>query len=158
MGTDMNRLPILWFTGQPGAGKTTLAEAFAEEIELPTEVFTVDGDELRAVLGNPGYGEDGRRQNIKNAQNIALFAQSKGFLVVVSLIAPYRTLREELKAKTKICEVYVHTSQERGRESFFVAGYEPPCDNFLDLDTGIKTLKECLDEVRTFYWQMATTS
>jgi adenylylsulfate kinase len=138
---------IIWLTGQPGSGKSTIANLMSLE---DSNVFCIDGDELRKVLGNPGYGEDGRRQNIKNAQNIALFAQSKGFLVVVSLIAPYRDLREEFKKRAEVCEVYLHTEDVRGRENFFVKEYEPPLEDFLDLDTGKMSITECVDKIKTF--------
>ena len=36
-----------------------------------------------------------------------------------------------------IKEIYVHTTEERGRENFFVEGYEPPIENFIDCDTTI---------------------
>jgi hypothetical protein len=32
-------------------------------------------------------------------------------------------------------EIYVRTSEERGREQFHVQDYEAPTENFIDLDT-----------------------
>ena len=55
--------------------------------------------------------------------------------VVVSLIAPYRWLREEFKERHKVNEIYLHTTKIRGREHYFVEEYEAPTENFLDLDT-----------------------
>jgi hypothetical protein len=34
-----------------------------------------------------------------------------------------------------IKEIYVHTSQDRGRNHFHVEGYETPLDNYYDCDT-----------------------
>lgn len=134
---------IVWLTGQPGSGKTTLAR----ELEKRALVVVVDGDEIRNILGNPGYGEDGRRQNIKNAQNIAKFLDAKGFTVVVSLISPYRDQREELKSTHKVIEVYCHCDAVRGKEKFFVEGYQAPEVNFLDLNTELKSIEECVKEI-----------
>ena len=35
----------------------------------------------------------------------------------------------------ELVEIYVHTSEERGREQYHVNGYQPPINNFIDIDT-----------------------
>lgn len=139
--------PIIWLTGQPCSGKTTLAIELCKKLGSKHLAVSIDGDELRKVLGNPGYGEAGRRQNIKNAQNIAKFLQAKGFLPIVSLIAPYRDQRELLKTETTVLEVYCHTTEIRGKEHFFVKEYEPPEVNFLDMDTTSRSVESCVNEI-----------
>ncbi len=114
---------IINLTGQPGAGKTTIAK---ELIKLIPNSINVDGDELRDILNNKDYSVDGRRNNIKNAYNIALFLEKKGFVPVISLISPFNDLREDFKLKTKVLELYVHTTETRGREHLFVENYEIP--------------------------------
>lgn len=146
---------IIWLTGQPGAGKTTLAKLLLAE--LPNSI-SVDGDELRALFPGTGFSKEERIKNIRRAQDLTLFLAAKGITPVVSVVAPYRELREELKSKAKVLEVYVHTNDVRGREKYHVADYEAPLHNFLDLDTGEKTEEECLDEIRTIYRQMATAT
>lgn len=138
MGTGM----IVWLTGQPGSGKTTLAKAMLDEGLVR---YVVDGDDLRALIP-AGYDEAGRRQNIDRAQAIAGFLSHKypEQNIAVSLIAPYRDQREAFKEKFPVVEVYVHTEEKRGREHFFVEGYEPPQDNFLDIDTGRVDVAEAL--------------
>ena len=34
-----------------------------------------------------------------------------------------------------IIEIYVHTSDDRGRTNYFVADYKEPLENFIDCDT-----------------------
>ena len=63
---------------------------------------------------------------------------SKGYNVIVSLVSPYRDQREEFKFNTSVVEVYVHTTEDRGRNQFHVEEYEPPLENFIDIDTSIK--------------------
>jgi adenylylsulfate kinase len=50
---------IYWFTGQPGSGKTTLANAFKQYLidnKLHDgEIFMVDGDDLRELTTNKDY-------------------------------------------------------------------------------------------------------
>ena len=44
-------------------------------------------------------------------------------------------MRESLKSDSKVQEIYCHTKQQRGRESFFALDYEPPTEFYVDLDT-----------------------
>lgn len=123
---------IINLTGQAGAGKTTIANELCNII--PNSI-NIDGDELRDILRNRNYSELGRRDNIKNAYNIALFLEKKGYIPVISLISPFKDLREGLKKRTEVVECYVFTSEIRGREHFFAENYQVPDKDFLSLDT-----------------------
>ena len=147
---------ILWFTGQPGSGKTTLAKEIINRFNHDN-IFHIDGDDLREVLDNKDYSEKGRRENIKLAMNIARFMENKGFTVVVSLVSPYRDQREELKMERNIGEFYLHTTEIRGKEDYFVDDYEPPLHNFTDINTN-KPIEECVDEILNVYRQMAAVA
>ena len=113
------------------------------------EAFHVDGDDLRALTTNADYSRGGRENNIRRAQLLAHYLQSKGHTVVVSLVAPYRDIREELKAAADVTEVYVHTSETRGREEKHASDYEAPLTDFIDIDTTGKSVEESLQEVIT---------
>ena len=113
------------------------------------EAFHVDGDDLRALTTNADYSRGGRENNIRRAQLLAHYLQSKGHTVVVSLVAPYRDIREELKAAADGTEVYVHTSETRGREEKHASDYEAPLTDFIDIDTTGKSVEESLQEVIT---------
>jgi adenylylsulfate kinase len=132
---------IYWFTGQPGHGKTVLSNLLIKYLEekYNKKVFHVDGDDLRSLTNNQNYSKEGRYENIKRAQSIAQYIQNKGNDVVVSLVAPYRELREELKSRTKVIEIYVHTTDIRGREKFHSDEYESPIENYIDIDTTNET-------------------
>ena len=139
---------IYWFTGQPGHGKTTLAKAMLSHLASQgIEAFHVDGDDLRALTTNADYSRGGRENNIRRAQLLAHYLQSKGQTVVVSLVAPYRDIREELKATAEVTEVYVHTTETRGREEKHASDYEAPLDNFIDIDTTGKSVGDSLQQV-----------
>ena len=139
---------IYWFTGQPGHGKTTLAKAMLDHlVSKGIEAFHVDGDDLRALTTNADYSRGGRENNIRRAQLLAHYLQSKGHTVVVSLVAPYRDIREELKAAADVTEVYVHTTETRGREEKHASDYEAPLTDFIDIDTTGKSVEDSLQEV-----------
>lgn len=126
---------IIWLTGQPGAGKTTICNWVKENHD--THIFHIDGDDLREIFDNKDYSENGRRKNIELAQSIAHYLHNKGFTVLVSLVSPYLDQREAFKQKMKdnILEVWVHTTDIRGRENYFVQEYQAPQKSFLDLNT-----------------------
>ena len=152
---------VLWFTGQPGSGKTTLTNRFIEDKLIgfmkiqPVRIVHIDGDDLREIVDNKDYSEQGRRENINLAMNLVRFMDNKGFIVIVSLISPYRDQREELKMERNVAEFYLHTTEIRGKEDYFVENYEPPLHNFTDIDTD-KLIEECIDEVLDVYRQMAS--
>ena len=151
---------VLWFTGQPGSGKTTLTDRFIDDKLIgfmkihPVRIVHIDGDDLREIVDNKDYSEQGRRENISLAMNIARFMDDKGFIVIISLVAPYRDLREELKMERNVREFYLHTTDIRGKEDYFVEDYEPPLHNFTDIDTN-KPIEECVNEILDVYRQMA---
>ena len=55
--------------------------------------------------------------------------------MIVSLVSPYKDQRDEFKNKHNVLEFYVHTKDIRGREDYHVSNYEPPTENFVDVDT-----------------------
>ena len=134
---------IINLTGQAGAGKSTIAR---ELEKILYNSIIIDGDELREIFINKDYSEEGRRKNITNAYNIARFLEAKGFTPIIALISPYEDLREDLKSTTKVKEIYLHTSQIRGRENYFAQNYSSPKLNFLDLSTD-SDLEKCIDEI-----------
>ncbi len=146
---------IIWLTGQPGSGKTTLAKAIEKSIKsknINTNTMIIDGDDLRNITVNKDYSRKGREKNITTAQKIAHFLYNKKFIVIVSLVAPYKNLREKFKSLVPVCEIYLHTTEVRGREKFFAKDYECPTENFLNIDTTKKTVEECVDEILNVYW------
>ena len=70
---------VLWFTGQPGSGKTTLTNRFIDDKLIgfmkiqPVRIVHIDGDDLRDIVDNKDYSEKGRRENITLAMNLARF-------------------------------------------------------------------------------------
>lgn len=115
----------------------------AEQIDA----VVIDGDRLRYWFP-ADYDEPGRRQNILRAQRLAGLIAEQDRDVCVAVIAPYRDQREALKARLSVLEIYLHAVDPRGKEQYFVADYEVPQSNYLDLDTGELTISECLAAIR----------
>jgi len=139
---------IFWITGQPGAGKTTLAKWL--EAHFAGKATIIDGDDIREIFDNKDYSEAGRRKNIEFAQNIAKFIHYKGEVAIVSLVSPYKDQRDSFKEAMgdNIREVYVHTSSIRGREQFHVQDYGMPTENFVSIDTTDQSEFETFQQLR----------
>ena len=149
---------IIWLTGQPGSGKTTLANSLIEIIrnnQPELKVINLDGDDLRNINRNKDYSKKGRIKNISTAISIIRFLVNKEYFCIVSIVAPYAFLRDELKEEFSFLEVYLHTTEIRGREDYFAKDYEIPTDpKTLRLDTGKSTIKECTNQIVNRYKQI----
>lgn len=130
---------IYWFTGQPGHGKTVLSLALKDYLETnhDKQVIHIDGDDLREIFQNKDYSKEGRIKNISFAQGLAKFCHLKGFDVVVSVVAPYKEVRDTFKQDMgeSMVELYVHTTEVRERDQFHSPDYVAPTENFIDVDT-----------------------
>jgi adenylylsulfate kinase-like enzyme len=71
----------------------------------------------------------------------------KGYTVLVALVSPYKNQRDTFKKIADVVEIYVHTSEDRGRNGYHVYNYEPPTENFIDIDTTNKTETESFHEI-----------
>ena len=140
---------IYWFTGQPAAGKTVLANMLQKHIDSSYKSFwrksyRIDGDEMRELFTNKDYTINGRVANVGTAQKIAHYLHNQGHDVIVSLVAPYIDQREDFKKLLgdNIREIYVHTSEPRERDHFKAIAYVAPSENFIDIDTTQDTPSE----------------
>ena len=144
---------IYYLIGQPHAGKTTLSKLLKDYLHHSIQI---DGDDIRDIFQNKDYSEEGRRKNIQRTQDIAMFLNEKEFNVIISLVSPYKDLRDELKEKSDVVEIYVHTTDIRGKENFHVENYEKPTENYIDIDTtGVPefiSIGELLDKIGKQYY------
>lgn len=150
----MKKHQSIWLTGQPASGKTTLANLLMKQLSEKSpenHYFNIDGDDLRDLFQNKDYSRKGREANIRLGMSIAAYLINKDCIPIISLVSPYRFLREEFKSKFNILEVYLHTSEIRGREDFFVKDYEKPLSNFIEIDTTHQNEKESLNEILNVY-------
>tara|TARA_B100001939_G_C16504636_1_gene431085 strand:+ start:45 stop:491 length:447 start_codon:yes stop_codon:yes gene_type:complete len=144
---------IYWFTGQPGSGKTVLANLLKEKY-LP-HAYRIDGDEMRELFKNKDYSMKGRIANIDAAQKIAHYLHNQGKDVIVSLVSPYLDQREEFKdmMEWQLQEIFVHyniAEIRRGREEYHVMDFQKPIFDYLDIDTTFETPEESLTKILNY--------
>ena len=88
--------PVVWMTGLPGAGKTTIAEALnAALLEQGTKAVVLDGDTLREGLcSDLGFSDLDRLENVRRIAHVARLFQQTGHVVLVATISPLAVQRE----------------------------------------------------------------
>ena len=152
---------ILLFFGQPASGKTTLAREYIKESYLawksnltnnciPTYIH-LDGDEWRDITKNVDYSKEGRIRNLKGAFDMALYLEKKGFIPVLSFVAPYEELRQYLYENSKsLVQIYLRYNEDRGRTQFFAKDFEEPLGSCLTISTSLLTINECLAKIQNY--------
>lgn len=136
---------IIILTGQPNSGKTTLAlilETFLTKRNRTA--VTIDGDKLRDISNNKDYSISGRKSNVSLAIKMAKTSNKLYNYTLMSLVSPFRYLRDSLKNDPNhiVKEVYLHSN--RIREGKMVDYYEPPLNNYLDIDTDKNTIDQSI--------------
>ncbi len=158
---------VVWLTGIPGSGKTTIANKVKELLEGTHSVELLDGDAFRQTVSKDlGYTAKDREENVRRVIFRAKSLSSEGATVLVSFTSPSAALREF--ARTEIpnfIEVFVKASVEecikrdpKGLYKKALAGeiknfvpldipYEEPKNPDLTLDTEKFDTKECAQMV-----------
>jgi adenylyl-sulfate kinase len=109
----------VWFTGLPGAGKTTVATAVeARLIDAGRCAYRLDGDNLRhGLCSDLGFSKDDRETNVGRVGEMARLFADSGTVALVALVSPYEACREQVRERHEreglvFIEVYVNTPQQ----------------------------------------------
>ncbi len=116
--TLKNQRPrVLWLTGLPGAGKSTIADALEGTLHgLGLHTYVLDGDGVRTGLNKDlGFTPEDRAENVRRVAETAKLMADAGLIVIVSLVSPFRGDRRAAKglfAEGDFLEVWVDTPAE----------------------------------------------
>jgi len=105
---------VLWFTGLPGAGKSTIANLVEAGLHARgVHTVMLDGDNVRHGLNRDlGFTETDRVENIRRVGEVAKLMSDAGLVVLCSFISPFRAERRmvrELIGDAEFIEVFVDT-------------------------------------------------
>lgn len=148
----------MWFTGLPGAGKSTIAEILANLLmEHGRKVTLLDGDVVRTHLSKGlGFSKEDRDTNILRIGFVAAEIVRHDGAVICAAVSPYLDARNhvrEMVGNDRFMLVYVATPVEvcekRDPKGMYAAArrgeiknftgiddpYEPPPDADIVLDT-----------------------
>jgi len=158
---------VLWMTGLPCSGKTTIARKLRE---LSPKLVVLDGDELRAQSSSNDFSREGINENNRKTANLAKdFSVDKP--VCVSLISPFKKNREDARKiidTKRFIEVYIKcslsTCEERDVKGMYKKArrneikdfigihtdYEIPDNPELIVNTETNPLDECVTQISAY--------
>lgn len=109
---------VVWLTGCPSSGKTTIATAFVKRVhaqypQLKTQLL--DGDIMRSspIASNVGFSKQERADHILKMAYLAKIIADHGILVVCAFVSPDKKIRAKAKkiiGAKRFIEVYVKAS------------------------------------------------
>jgi adenylylsulfate kinase len=103
---------VVWFTGRPSSGKSTLAAELQRRLEADGRgAVLLDSDDVRAVFRPAvGYGDEERSAFYATLAGLAALIARQGHVVLVPATAHRRTFRMEARSMApRFVEVYVAT-------------------------------------------------
>jgi bifunctional enzyme CysN/CysC len=108
---------VVWFTGLPGAGKSTVASLVLSELKRQgVPVYMLDGDDVRQSLSRDlGFADEDRTENVRRVAHVARMMAEAGLVVLVALVSPFakdRAAARMLLDEFGFLEVFVDVSPE----------------------------------------------
>jgi adenylylsulfate kinase len=149
---------IILFYGQPGSGKTTLADElflrlnhtvrYSAEYMADFKFIRIDGDKWRSITKNKDYSKEGRLFNLKGAFDMALYLEKEGYLPILSFVSPYQELRQYLKENSNLyVGINLEYQSDRDKNQYFAEDFENTEDYNLKINTTYRSVDDCVDEV-----------
>lgn len=108
---------VIWLTGLPSSGKSTIANEVAYQLfKRRCNPYVLDGDNIRHGLNsNLGFSPDDRQENIRRIGEMAKLFTDAGMIVAAAFVSPYREDRNRVRALFKegeFIEAFVNCSPE----------------------------------------------
>ena len=167
-----HRGAVVWFTGLPGSGKSTIAmEVERRLFDRGRNAYVLDGDNVRGGLCRDlGFSPDDRRENIRRVGEVAALFADSGTIVIAAFISPYRADRAiarlaagdafhevHIKADVATCEARDpkgHYRKARAGELPDFTGvtgdYEEPLGPELVVDTNTISIDVAVDAILAY--------
>lgn len=159
---------VVWLTGLPGSGKSTIAHALERRLfDLNRQVVVLDGGNVRLGLSRDlGFSANDRAEHVRRVAEVAAILSATGAIVVVASVSPYSADRERARGiigEERWVEVHVNASADvcASREERYglaesgeipaftgvTAPYEAPTDPALRLETDDARVDVLVDSV-----------
>jgi bifunctional enzyme CysN/CysC len=160
---------VIWLTGLPAAGKSTIAMNVERRLfEKGYVTYVLDGDNIRSGLcSDLGFSPEERRENVRRVAEVANLFADAGTILIAALVSPFRADRDAARFTVgdAFHEIYVRADaalcEERDPKGHYrlaragmmtdftgISGeYEPPRNPELVIDTGMLSLADSVSAV-----------
>ena len=161
---------VMWFTGLPASGKSTLAHAVEENLhQRGCRSMVLDGDNIRhGLCEDLGFTEEDRREHLRRVGEVIKLFVETGVIILAAFVSPFREGRQMVrsflpsgdfveiycKCALEVCEARdkkrLYKRAKEGKVSDFTgisSPYEEPENPELIIETGTTTLEESVDKV-----------
>ena len=135
---------VLWITGLPASGKTTLARELKRRLsDMGRRVELLDGDEVRRWLSpEAGFTREDRERHLRRVAYVSKLLARNGVVVIASFVSPYRKIRDEVRKIVEedapFIEVYVRcpleVAMERDPKGLYRRALAGEIKNFTGID------------------------
>jgi adenylylsulfate kinase len=164
---------VVWLTGLPGSGKSTIAHAVEANLHASGfQTAVLDGDNIRhGLCADLGFSIDDRNENVRRVGEVAKLFLAQGTVVFVALVSPIRSAREKVRQSLPdgdfieiYCECPVAICRKRDTKGHYQhaengtipdftgisSPYEAPLDPALVLATGEASLAQTVETLTRF--------
>jgi bifunctional enzyme CysN/CysC len=160
---------VLWLTGRPAAGKSTLARALERHLfERGGVAVLVDGDTMRTGLNaDLGFAASERTENVRRLAEVAAHLARSGLVAIVAAVSPIAADRARARATVgdgfyeihvsappEVCEQRDPKGHYRKARAGGIAGftgvdggYEEPEAPDLVVDTSVRSVEQAVADL-----------
>jgi adenylylsulfate kinase len=161
---------ILWFTGLPSSGKSTIALSVEKSLyEMGAKTMVLDGDNVRhGLCSNLAFSMPDRQENIRRIGEVAKLFIEAGVITMTAFISPLREYRDGVRVlvggedfleiycdcSVDVCEqrdVKGHYKKARAGQIKEFTGvsspYEAPQHPEIVLKTDLLSVEQCTEQV-----------
>ncbi|MDQ7031953.1 MAG: adenylyl-sulfate kinase [Desulfonauticus sp.] len=177
---NKHKSALIWFTGLPGSGKSTLSTELEYRLyNMNIRTYILDGDNIRHGLNKDlNFSPEDRRENLRRVGEVAKLFVDAGILTIAAFASPYledRKMVRNLFCDGEFIEVYVkcplEICEQRDPKGLYKkarngqikgltglsAPYEPPVNpeiivetDKMDVNESIRIILDYLDRNNVF--------
>jgi adenylylsulfate kinase-like enzyme len=105
---------VIWLTGLPGAGKTTLANILLDRLRnLGKHTLLIDGDQIRDVLQMHAYDTDSRKKVALTYARLGNMFSMQGSIAICATVSMFDSVRKwNTENISDYLEVYIKVSDD----------------------------------------------
>lgn len=170
---NKHKSKLVWITGLPGSGKSTIAHELEHRLfQQQIRTYVLDGDNVRHGLNKDlGFSAKDRGENIRRVGEVAKLFVDAGIFTIAAFASPYRSdrlmvrhlfdasefIEVYLKCDVSVCESRdpkgLYSKARTGKIQNFTGisdPYEPPDNPEIILETDKLSVKKSVEIIISY--------